>query len=67
MLTRIARLLAHIGICRKLLLNAAPQPAVARWSQPEHEPAPPFASDPRLVTEDTLLIARVLRDLEASI
>jgi hypothetical protein len=66
-LTRIARLLAHIGICRKLLLNSAPQPAVAWWSQPEDEPAPPFALDPRLVTEDTRLIARVLRDLEPSI
>ena len=29
-LTRIARLLARIGVCRELLLNSAPQPAV-QW------------------------------------
>ena len=63
-LTRIARLLAGIGICRQLLLNSAPQPAVASWSQPEDEPAPPF--DLGLV-EDFSLVARVLRDLERSV
>jgi hypothetical protein len=63
-LMRIARLLAHIGICRELLMNAAPQPAVAFWSQPEDEPAPPMG--PGLV-EDLRLVSRVLRDLAPSI
>jgi len=63
-LTRIARLLAGIGICRQLLLNSAPQPAVASWSQPEHEPASSFYLG---LVEDFSLVARVLRDLEPSV
>jgi hypothetical protein len=61
-LTRIARLLARIGLCREILLQSAPQPAVAWWSGPEDDPALPF--DPRLLAEDWRLVARVLRDLE---
>ena len=61
-LTRIARLLARIGICRELLLKSAPQPAVQMWSAPEEEPFPPF--DARAYGDDRRLVARVLRDLE---
>ena len=64
-LTRIARLLAGIGVCRELLLNSAPQPAVSSWSRSEEEPVVPF--DPRLIEQDLQLVARVLRDLEASV
>jgi hypothetical protein len=63
-LTRIARLLAGIGLCRQLLLDSAPQPAVASWTQPEDEPIRPF--DPGLV-EDLGLVARVLRDRAPSV
>jgi len=64
-LTRIARLLASVGVCRELLLRSAPQPAVSWWSQPAEEPPVPF--DPRLFEHDLPLVARILRDLEPSI
>jgi hypothetical protein len=64
-LTRIARLLARIGVCRELLLSSAPQPAVQWWSEPEDEPVAPYA--PRLIDQDWQLVARVLRDLEPSV
>jgi len=66
-LTRIARLLARIGVCRELLLDSAPQPAVQSWSQPEPEDAAVMPFDARLVAEDWRLVARVLRDLEPSV
>jgi hypothetical protein len=66
-LTRIARLLARSGVCRELLLNSAPQPAVQWWSQPEPEDEPVMPFDPRLAEHDWRLVARVLRDLEPSV
>jgi len=65
LLTRIARLLARIGVCRELLLHSAPQPAVQWWSDSSDEPAMPF--DPMLAAEDLRLVARVLRDLQPSV
>jgi hypothetical protein len=65
-LTRIARLLARIGVCRELLLDSAPEPAVRWWSQLEDEPAVPVG--PQVTTQqDVQLVARVLRDLEPSV
>jgi hypothetical protein len=64
-LTRIARLLARIGVCRELLLHAAPQPAVAWWTEAEDEPVRPFY--PHRVVRDFSLLARVLRDLTPAI
>jgi hypothetical protein len=66
-LTRIARLLTRTGVCRELLLNSAPQPAVQWWSQPEPEDEPVLPFDPRLTQHDWRLVARVLRDLEPSV
>jgi hypothetical protein len=63
-LTRIARLLARIGVCRELLLHSTPPAYVQQWSLPEYEPDVPF--DPGLVEQDWSLVARVLRDLEPS-
>jgi len=46
-------------------LNSAPQPAVSWWSRSDEEPVVPV--DPRLVEQDLRRVARVLRDLEASV
>jgi hypothetical protein len=64
-LTRIARLLARIGVCRELLLHSAPQPALQWWSDTADEPVEPVK--PPFAVDDLYIIGRVLRDLAPTV